>query len=114
VLDIYILNHPTHPSIPSIHPSIHPSIDHNSYFQLSNTRDGLAMGGGGAFALLIDPELLNVRRGVWGCGLVGVVMMGVRGVMMGVRGFSHCASHNQRNRCNHLKQSKQPTQSTQN
>ncbi len=33
----------------------------NSYFQLSNTRDGLAMGGGGAFALLIDPELLNVR-----------------------------------------------------
>lgn len=48
----------------------------NSYFQLSNPRDGLAMGGGGAFALLIDPELLNVGycggRGEGGRGGIGM------------------------------------------
>jgi hypothetical protein len=35
----------------------------NSYFQLSTPKDGLAMGGGGSFALFVDPELLNGSSG---------------------------------------------------
>lgn len=35
----------------------------NSYFQLSTSKDGLAMGGGGSFALFVDPELLNGSSG---------------------------------------------------
>lgn len=35
----------------------------NSYFQLSTAKDGLAMGGGGSFALFVDPELLNGSSG---------------------------------------------------
>jgi hypothetical protein len=53
----------------------------NSYFQLSNMRDGLAMGGGGAFALLVDPELLNVCVYVCMCGEGGWVgMVGASGL----------------------------------